>query len=461
MLRPRQPSHASMARVDASAPLRRGPWPASRIGRGVTAPPARAVGADGPRRAGATGARTEEEIGGGWASAHRDRRQSRPERLRLARRRLGRRAPRRAGWSACSTPLARRASVAWFCCVSEPPDAEQAREGLYTTAADRDRPAAARRARAAAGATLSRLLRPDQQRGAVDAPAPPHRRRRLRLPRHAPAPRLGAAIWRPTRGWPSAVAARAPAPRRLPGPGLPPLSAAGVAARALPEHAHPALHAHPVPRSACCCRLHAAAPGARRSCAGLLGADVVGLQTPRDVRAFLACCARIPRRDGRHRACDGAYRRWPARSAVRAYPASVDPRRAAATMRPRAVAASRAARLAPRPGQQTIIRVDRLDPSKNQHVGFLAFGRLLEMRPDLRGRVALPGVPGAVAHRPGHLSRVSRRRLRARSSRSTQRFTPDRAASHRSRSSTPTTASRRWRRCSAATCCWSTRCTTG
>jgi trehalose 6-phosphate synthase len=35
----------------------------------------------------------------------------------------------------------------------------------------------------------------------------------------------------------------------------------------------------------------------------------------------------------------------------------------------------------------TIIRVDRLDPSKNQQVGFLAFARLLELRPDLRGRV--------------------------------------------------------------------------
>jgi trehalose 6-phosphate synthase len=34
-----------------------------------------------------------------------------------------------------------------------------------------------------------------------------------------------------------------------------------------------------------------------------------------------------------------------------------------------------------------IIRVDRLDPSKNQQAGFLAFGRLLEIRPDLCGRV--------------------------------------------------------------------------
>src|SRR5262245_63813985 len=38
------------------------------------------------------------------------------------------------------TPLARRASVAWFCCVSEPPDAQQARQGLFTTAADQTDP---------------------------------------------------------------------------------------------------------------------------------------------------------------------------------------------------------------------------------------------------------------------------------------------------------------------------------
>ena len=38
------------------------------------------------------------------------------------------------------TPLARRSSVAWFCCVSEPPDAQQAREGLFTTAADQTDP---------------------------------------------------------------------------------------------------------------------------------------------------------------------------------------------------------------------------------------------------------------------------------------------------------------------------------
>ena len=55
-------------------------------------------------------------------------------------------------------------------------------------------------------------------------------------------------------------------------------------------------------------------------------------------------------------------------------------------MRSAEVAAARE-RLTAESGEYTIIRVDRLDPSKNQQVGFRAFGRLLEIRPDLCGRV--------------------------------------------------------------------------
>jgi trehalose 6-phosphate synthase len=118
---------------------------------------------------------------------------------------------------------------------------------------------------------------------------------------------------------------------------------------------------------------------------GMLGANVVGLQTPMDVQAFLACCgefldvtvddtcAAVQLSDGR-KVC------------VRAYPASVEPRALRRSVRSAEVAAAHA-RLAPERGELTIIRVDRLDPSKNQQVGFLAFGRLLEMRPDLCGRV--------------------------------------------------------------------------
>src|SRR5947208_14268428 len=37
-------------------------------------------------------------------------------------------------------PLARRPNVVWYCCVSGPPDARQARQGLFTTAADQTEP---------------------------------------------------------------------------------------------------------------------------------------------------------------------------------------------------------------------------------------------------------------------------------------------------------------------------------
>jgi trehalose 6-phosphate synthase len=44
-------------------------------------------------------------------------------------------------------------------------------------------------------------------------------------------------------------------------------------------------------------------------------------------------------------------------------------------------------RLMPREGERLIVRVDRLDPSKNIDTGFKAFGALLERRPDLAGKV--------------------------------------------------------------------------
>src|SRR3954464_35333 len=48
--------------------------------------------------------------------------------------------PASGGLVSMLAPLARRPNVAWFCCVSEPPDAIQAREGLYTTATDETDP---------------------------------------------------------------------------------------------------------------------------------------------------------------------------------------------------------------------------------------------------------------------------------------------------------------------------------
>jgi trehalose 6-phosphate synthase len=104
-----------------------------------------------------------------------------------------------------------------------------------------------------------------------------------------------------------------------------------------------------------------------------------------DARPFLGCCeellglkadyanSTVPAPDGRvARVC--------------VFPASTDPAAVRQTMRSPAVAQARE-RLAPHMDKLTIIRVDRLDPSKNQLIGFRAFGRLLELRPDLRGNV--------------------------------------------------------------------------
>jgi trehalose 6-phosphate synthase len=97
------------------------------------------------------------------------------------------------------------------------------------------------------------------------------------------------------------------------------------------------------------------------------------------------CCeellgAEVDYAKGNVRAADGRAVR------VRAFPASTDPEELEQTMQSAAVEAGRS-RLAPDLAGLTIIRVDRLDPSKNQLIGFEAFGRLLEMRPDLQGQV--------------------------------------------------------------------------
>jgi len=127
-------------------------------------------------------------------------------------------------------------------------------------------------------------------------------------------------------------------------------------------------------------------PAIRREiCRGLLGADVVGFQTRTSASNFLRCCERF---------VPGAWVDY-GRSAVwlegrftrvRAYPISIDLeglRRLAASPETRAYKA----RLRARRGEKTIVRVDRLDPSKNVTLGFRAYGRLLERRPDLVGRV--------------------------------------------------------------------------
>jgi trehalose 6-phosphate synthase len=120
--------------------------------------------------------------------------------------------------------------------------------------------------------------------------------------------------------------------------------------------------------------------------AGLAGADVVGFQTERYAHNFLRAAesflpgARVDHRTRRVILADGHV------AHVRDYPISIDveaTREVAASLRAR----RRAEQLRTSAFGQVIVRVDRLEPSKNILRGFAAFEALLQRYPRLRGRV--------------------------------------------------------------------------
>lgn len=126
-------------------------------------------------------------------------------------------------------------------------------------------------------------------------------------------------------------------------------------------------------------------PMRRAICEGMVANDIVGLQTERDVINFLATVVdNLPGVEVDARAGLVVYRGQ--RVLVRAYPISVDPARLRRLVRS-AEGRRLVARLAARAGERTIVRVDRMDPSKNLVRGFQAFELLLRRRPDYRGRV--------------------------------------------------------------------------
>ena len=128
-------------------------------------------------------------------------------------------------------------------------------------------------------------------------------------------------------------------------------------------------------------------PGTMRQeiCRSLCACDVVGFQTQRSVRNFLQTCAAfLPEADVNLRT--STVRLDGHETLARAYPISID---VAAVRR---VAGSRAAReheatLATERDVQTIMRVDRIEPSKNIVRGFEAYRLLLAEHPELHGRV--------------------------------------------------------------------------
>ena len=120
-------------------------------------------------------------------------------------------------------------------------------------------------------------------------------------------------------------------------------------------------------------------------CMGLLGNDSLVFQTPESARNFLLTCranlpdATVDLRLGTITLGGRTTRAW-------ADGISVDPEELAAEAASPDFARYRYL-LRAQPGQQTIVRVDRLDPTKNVVTGFQAFEHLLEKYPDMRGHV--------------------------------------------------------------------------
>ena len=278
-------------------------------------------------------------------------------------------------------PLARQPNVTWFCCVSEPPPTSESRAELITTAADQTDPAhhivpvplPSKIYQAYYGAISNEVLWMLQhhlvgQFGYSSLDAERHRawtegyleaNRRVAQAIHESGIKPRAFLIQDYHLYPL------PELLREAFPDVPSLHFTHIP---FPDSATLKL----IPQSWRDTILH-----------GLLGADVVGMQTDWDARPFLGCCeellgATVDYKNGTVVARDGRVVR------VRAFPASTDPVAVKQSMQSPAVAAARE-RLAVWIGNQaqTIIRVDRLDPSKNQIIGFRAFGRLLELRPDL------------------------------------------------------------------------------
>ncbi len=288
----------------------------------------------------------------------------------------------RGGLASMLEPLARQPNVAWFCTVSEPPGSEAGRDALFTTAKDQTDP----------GLNVIPVPLPaDVYQGYYGEIS----NEVLWMLQHRLVGQFGFGALDEARhrAWENGYLE---ASRRM---------ADAIAATEIPARAFliqdyhlyplaallrarfpkvPSLHFIHIPfPDPMTLRL---IPRAWREAIlrGLLGADVVGLQTPADVRAFLACCeeelgATVDReRDMVIQAGHNVR--------ARAFPMSIDPAEVSLMQASEAMNTAREA-LAERAEALRIVRVDRLDPTKNQALGFTAFGRMLEANPALRGRV--------------------------------------------------------------------------
>lgn len=124
----------------------------------------------------------------------------------------------------------------------------------------------------------------------------------------------------------------------------------------------------------------------RSICEGLLGNDSLVFQTDASVENFLATCAVYLGDEARISSAPAEITYRGRTTSLWDNPISVDAYELAAEVKS-AEAEAHIERLRPLTGEKTIMRVDRLDPSKNIAGGFESFERLLEKHPEWRGRV--------------------------------------------------------------------------
>lgn len=126
---------------------------------------------------------------------------------------------------------------------------------------------------------------------------------------------------------------------------------------------------------------------------GLAANDVVGFQTERDARNFIEGAERFLEGAVIHRSSTdgGGILLWEGRRVlVHAYPIAVTPREVQASANsPEALEEARKLREELRLSDETqlIVRVDRVEPTKNIVRGFQAYEHLLRRHKELRGRV--------------------------------------------------------------------------
>src|SRR5579885_1970694 len=119
----------------------------------------------------------------------------------------------------------------------------------------------------------------------------------------------------------------------------------------------------------------------------LLANNVIGMQTAHDVRNFLMCVEELLPDAQVQRDPEASAVTWQGHhTLVKAYPISIDPAHIRALARSRAAQRGYQA-ISHHFDAQTILRVDRVEPTKNIVRGLQAFALLLEQHPELRGRV--------------------------------------------------------------------------